>query len=78
MWRTHLNPAIAAQYIETHGELVAKGYDVIEVPMEAECRKLVSDPRRGKNMFVLGMLCSIYSLDLQLAREQIAFIFGKK
>jgi 2-oxoglutarate ferredoxin oxidoreductase subunit alpha len=29
-------------------------------------------------MFVLGILCNIYSLDLQLAREQIGFIFGKK
>jgi 2-oxoglutarate ferredoxin oxidoreductase subunit alpha len=29
-------------------------------------------------MFALGMLCSIYSLDLQLAREQIALTFGKK
>ena len=29
-------------------------------------------------MFVLGMLCSIYSLDLQLGREQIAITFGKK
>jgi len=46
--------------------------------MERECKTLVSDPCRGKNMFVLGMLCNLYSLDLQLAREQIAFIFGKK
>lgn len=29
-------------------------------------------------MFVLGMLCNIYSLDMDLARDQIAFIFGKK
>ena len=29
-------------------------------------------------MFALGMLCSIYSLDLALAREQIALTFGKK
>ena len=29
-------------------------------------------------MFVLGMLCNLYSLDMDLAREQIAFIFGKK
>jgi 2-oxoglutarate ferredoxin oxidoreductase subunit alpha len=29
-------------------------------------------------MFVLGMLCSAYSLDLDLARQQIAFIFAKK
>ena len=33
---------------------------------------------RCKNMFVLGMLCSIYSLDMQLARDQVARIFGKK
>jgi 2-oxoglutarate ferredoxin oxidoreductase subunit alpha len=38
----------------------------------------MSDPRRGKNMFVLGVLCSIYSFDLELARAQIALIFGKK
>jgi 2-oxoglutarate ferredoxin oxidoreductase subunit alpha len=46
--------------------------------MESECLKYVADPRRGKNMFVLGMLCAIYSLDLQIAREQVAFIFAKK
>ncbi len=50
----------------------------IEMPMERECRALVNDARRGKNMFALGMLCSIYSLDLELAREQIALTFGKK
>jgi 2-oxoglutarate/2-oxoacid ferredoxin oxidoreductase subunit alpha len=29
-------------------------------------------------MFALGMLCSLYSLDMELAREQIAQTFGKK
>ena len=38
----------------------------------------MADARKGKNMFVLGMLCSIYSFDLELARAQIALIFGKK
>ena len=46
--------------------------------MEQECKALVADPRKGKNMFVLGMLCNLYSLDMNLARDQIAFIFGKK
>ncbi len=78
MWRDHPDPKIAKSYVDTHVQLVAKGYKVIEIPMERECRALVSDPRRGKNMFVLGMLCNIYSLDLQLAREQIALTFGKK
>jgi len=78
MWRTHADPKIAAAYAETHARLLEAGYRVLEIPMEQACRALVADPRRGKNMFALGMLCSIYSLDLQLAREQIALTFGKK
>ena len=78
MWRDDRDPAIAAAYVETHDRLVADGFRVIEIPMERECRKLVPDPRRGKNMFVLGMLCNVYSLDADLSREQIAITFGKK
>jgi len=78
MWRNSPHRKIVESYIETHDQLVAAGYRVREIPMEAECLKLVADPRRGKNMFVLGMLCSIYSLDLQLARDQIALTFSKK
>lgn len=78
MWAASPDPKIVAQYKETLDRLKGAGYRVHEVPMESECRKLVSDPRKGKNMFVLGMLCNLYSLDMDLAREQIAFIFGKK
>jgi len=78
MWREHADPRIASSYAATVDELVAAGFRVVEIPMEAECRKLVNDPRKGKNMFALGMLCSIYSLDMQLARDQIARIFRKK
>jgi 2-oxoglutarate ferredoxin oxidoreductase subunit alpha len=78
MWRTNKDHQIAASYAEAHDKLVAAGYKVVEVPMERECLKLVNDARRGKNMFALGMLCSIYSLELELAREQIALTFGKK
>jgi 2-oxoglutarate ferredoxin oxidoreductase subunit alpha len=78
MWRSDADPKVAASYVETHDRLVEAGYRVYEVPMERECRTLVSDARRGKNMFALGMLCSLYSFDLALAREQIALTFGKK
>ena len=78
MWREHRDPKIVASYTETLKALADGGFRVREIPMEQECRKLISDPRRGKNMFVLGMLCNIYSLDLKLGREQIGFIFGKK
>lgn len=78
MWREHSDPAIAASYVRTYDELVNAGYRVREIPMERECLKLVTDARRGKNMFALGMLCSIYSLDMKIARDQIALIFSKK
>ncbi len=78
MWRESKDPKIVASYIETHDQLVTAGYKVIEIPMERECKTIVADAKRGKNMYALGMLCSIYSFDLQVAREQIALTFGKK
>jgi 2-oxoglutarate ferredoxin oxidoreductase subunit alpha len=77
-WRNDDNPSIVASYVSVYDELVERGFNVVEIPMETECLKIVSDARRGKNMFVLGLLSSIYSLDLDAAREQIRFIFGKK
>ncbi len=78
MWRDDDDPAIAESYAETVSALTESGYDVVEVPMEVECRKLVDDPRRGKNMFALGILCNLYSLGLRLAREQVRIAFSKK
>lgn len=77
-WRDDRDPQIVDSYIEAYEGLVAAGYKVYEIPMDTECRKLVSDPSRGKNMFALGILCSIYSLDVKIAREQIALTFAKK
>jgi 2-oxoglutarate/2-oxoacid ferredoxin oxidoreductase subunit alpha len=48
------------------------------VPMEAECLEVVEDARKGKNMFVLGMLCCIYERDMELTKELIAQAFRKK
>ncbi|MDH3282659.1 MAG: 2-oxoacid:acceptor oxidoreductase family protein, partial [Gammaproteobacteria bacterium] len=69
---------IAKSYLDTYEQLLAAGYRVFEIPMEHECLKLVSDPRKGKNMFALGVLCFAYSLDLQIARDQVALTFAKK
>jgi 2-oxoglutarate ferredoxin oxidoreductase subunit alpha len=78
VWRKSPDPAIAKAYAETHERLVAAGYKVLEIPMEDECLKITSNAKRGKNMFALGMLCYIYSFELNAAREQIALTFGKK
>ena len=77
-WRDDPDPEIAASYAQATAELTAGGYKLHEIPMEEECVRFVPDTRRGKNMFVLGMLCNIYSLDLELAQAQVRFAFRKK
>jgi len=77
-WRTDSDAAIAESYARVCDELTARGYRLHEIPMERECVKYVPDPRRGKNMFALGLLCSIYCLDLDIARAQVRFVFRKK
>lgn len=78
MWRHHADTGIAAAYAKTCDRLVEAGYQVHEIPMEQECRAIVTDARRGKNMFALGMLCHLYSFDMALAADQVAATFGKK
>ncbi len=77
-WRNDLDPKIATSYARTLDQLNADGYSVHEIPMAEECLRHVDDIKRGKNMFALGLLCGIYSFDLETARKQIAFIFAKK
>ncbi len=78
MWREHRDAGIRAAYAETYERLVNDGFRVIEIPMERECLKIVSDARKGKNMWALGMLCCIYSLDVALGCEQVAVALKKK
>ena len=78
MWREHRDPKVVASYRETVKMLQDGGYRVYELALEAACSKLVADSRRGKNMFVLGILCEVYSLDAKIAHDQVALTFGKK
>lgn len=78
MWATHADPRIAADYAEVVARLRGDGYRLIEIPMEEECKKHVDNPQRGKNMFVVGLLSSIYSRDKTLIHNQIREKFKRK
>ncbi|WP_319411781.1 2-oxoacid:acceptor oxidoreductase subunit alpha [uncultured Cohaesibacter sp.] len=78
MWKSNKDPAIAQNYERVTAEVRAAGYKLFEIPMEAECHKYVPDATKGKNMFVLGILCTIYSLDNDLAEAQVRLTFAKK
>jgi 2-oxoglutarate ferredoxin oxidoreductase subunit alpha len=55
-----------------------RGLIVHELPLEKACLSVTDNPRVGKNMFVLGMLCEIYGRDIERALEEVALIFKRK
>lgn len=77
-WANDKDPETVSSYSETRNDLIEQGFNVIDIPMEEECLRHVKDAKKGKNMFVLGMLCSLYSMDMDMARDQVAFVFRKK
>jgi 2-oxoglutarate ferredoxin oxidoreductase subunit alpha len=78
MWADDPFEAIREQYRVAVEQFREMGLIIHELPMQQECLKLVADPRKGKNMFVLGILCHIYSRDTEKALDEISRIFAKK
>jgi 2-oxoglutarate ferredoxin oxidoreductase subunit alpha len=78
MWAEDPDETVRRQYAEALADFQERGLIVHELPIQQECLKLVADPRKGKNMFVLGMLCRIYDRDAEKGKEEIAKIFRKK
>lgn len=77
-WSNHPSKDIKKDYAAALNQFQSLGYIIHEIPMEKECLKVVGDARKGKNMWVLGLLCQIYDRDLKLAEGQIRSIFRKK
>ncbi len=78
MWKEHPDETIRKQWVAAMKEISSKDYRVIEIPMDEICRTVVDDPRKGKNMFALGILGWIYQRDMQLVDDQIVYAFRKK
>ncbi|MGB5638271.1 MAG: 2-oxoacid:acceptor oxidoreductase family protein, partial [Sedimenticolaceae bacterium] len=77
-WRDDPAPEIREQYAKAVVEFRENGLIVHELPIEKACLEVTPDPHKGKNMFVLGMLCRIYSRDTEQARAEIANTFKRK
>jgi 2-oxoglutarate ferredoxin oxidoreductase subunit alpha len=78
MWKTHDDEDIQQEWVAAMEEMADGGYRFIEIPMEEQCLTVVDNPRKGKNMFVLGMLANVYARDLGMIEEQIRYEFRKK
>lgn len=77
-WATHEVESIRNEYAAALADLKKREYEVIEIPIEKEAMKILPDARRGKNMWVLGMLCYLYDREMDKAEAQIGHVFRKK
>ncbi|MDF1798969.1 MAG: 2-oxoacid:acceptor oxidoreductase subunit alpha [Planctomycetota bacterium] len=77
-WATHSNEKVVDEWNAAMEEMSAKNYRFIPVPMEDKTLEVVDNPKRGKNMFALGILCWVYDRDVEIAKEQIAATFAHK
>jgi 2-oxoglutarate ferredoxin oxidoreductase subunit alpha len=77
-WANDASEGIRDKYVKAVADFRTQGLEVIEIPMEEECLKIVKNARKGKNMWVLGMLSYIYNRDTAKGEAQIKNIFRKK
>ena len=77
-WAKDDSEFIRNQYAEAMADFTQMGLNVKEIPMEEECLKLVKSAKKGKNMWVLGLLCYLYDRDLEIAQNQIRYTFRNK
>lgn len=77
-WATDDSADIRKSYANAIQDFKDRGFVVYEIPMEEECLKLTPNPKKGKNMWVLGMLSHIYDRDMEKAAAQIEYTFRSK
>ena len=78
MWSRSGDESIRKAWADAMQEMSGRNYRFIPVPMDRECLAVVDNPRKGKNMFALGMLAWIYDRDLERIKHEIAYQFRKK
>jgi 2-oxoglutarate ferredoxin oxidoreductase subunit alpha len=77
-WGASEDPKIREAYQKALEDFQVAGYEVREIPIHAETNKLTDTPQRGKNTWVVGLLCALYGRDLELAKREIRLIFERK
>ncbi|MEZ4220166.1 MAG: 2-oxoacid:acceptor oxidoreductase subunit alpha [Polyangiaceae bacterium] len=77
-WKDDPLETVRKEYADAVADFKQRGYEVIEIPMEVECLKVVADARRGKNMWALGLLCELYGHDIDRVLDEVKRKFGKK
>ncbi len=77
-WADDPDEEIRRQYAEAVEDFRRRGFILHEVPMERECLAIVPDPRRGKNVWALGLVCALYERDMDKVRSEIEKKLARK
>jgi len=77
-WSSSDDPKIRDAYGKAIEDFHIAGYDVREIPIHAETSAISENPQRGKNMWVVGLLCAVYNRDLELAKREVRLLFERK
>ena len=77
-WGEDPVPETRKAYAEAVRYFKELGLVVMPLAMTAACKKIVENPRVGKNMFVVGMLSWIYQRDMAKVLEEVGVVFKKK
>ena len=77
-WATHDVEEYRHSYREVLDKFRTRGATIIEIPLQEETVRHVEDAEQGKNMFAVGLLCALYSKDVNLLKNVIRGIFEKK
>lgn len=77
-WADDPQEFIRKDFAAALADFEERGYIVHQIPLDKECVKIIPDPRRGKNMWVLGLLCFLYSRDLEVAEQELTRKFKRR
>lgn len=77
-WADHFEEEVQASYQRVLEKARGRGYEIFEIPLEAETLKVVDNPRHGKNMWAVGLLAYLYDRDIELLERIVARQFEKK
>ncbi|MBW2161249.1 MAG: 2-oxoacid:acceptor oxidoreductase family protein, partial [Deltaproteobacteria bacterium] len=77
-WATHDNEQYRLSYRDVLDKFRSRGATIVEIPMEHETLRHIEEAERGKNMFAVGLLCALYSKDLNVLQGVIRGIFETK
>ena len=77
-WASSDDEKIRREFAEAIEDFKTRKADLHFIPFEEETKKIIRDPRHGKNIWALGLVCAIYDRDLSLAEAEITKKFAKK